>query len=125
MSDIITGKVVKVIDNCNIVINRGHRDGVTKDTRFLVYRLGEELFDPDTYESLGFLELVSGEGKPGHIQEHMTTLHTAKTFVRKTKTVKKSSPYASIFSGTEETYDPEVTDVPFDDVSTDCLVKQI
>ena len=98
MSDIITGKVVKVIDNCNIVINRGHRDGVTKDTRFLVYRLGEELFDPDTYESLGFLELVSGEGEPGHIQEHMTTLHTAKTFVRKTKTVKKSSPYASIFS---------------------------
>lgn len=94
-------------------------------TRFLVFRLGEELFDPDTNESLGILELVCGEGKPEHIQEHISTLYTAKTIVKKTKTVKKSGPYGGLFGETEEIYDPETDEIPFDDVSKDCLVRQI
>ena len=125
MAEIITGKVIKKIDEYKIVINKGSADGVNKGTRFLVYRLGEELFDPDTNESLGVLELVCGEGKPEHIQEHITTLYTAKTAIRKTKTVKKASPYGGLFGETEETYDPETTDIPFEDVSTDCVVRQI
>ena len=125
MAEIITGKVIKKIDEYKIVINKGSADGVTKDTRFLVYRLGEELFDPDTNESLGVLELVCGEGKPEHIQAHITTLYTAKTIIKKTKTVKKAGPYAGLFGETEETYDPEATDIPFEDVSTDCVVRQI
>jgi len=124
MAEIITGKVIKKIDEYKIVINKGSADGVTKDTRFLVYRLGEELFDPDTKESLGVLELVCGEGKPEHIQEHITTLYTAKTFIKKTKTVKKA-PYGGLFGETEETYDPEATDIPFEDAGTDCVVRQI
>lgn len=125
MAEIITGKVIKIIDEYKVVINKGSADGVTKDTRFLVYHLGEELFDPDTNKSLGVLELVCGEGKPEHIQKHITTLYTAKTIIRKTKTVKKASPYGGLFGGTEETYDPETTDIPFEDVSTDCIVRQI
>ena len=124
MAEIIIGKVIKIIDEYNIVINKGAADGVTSNARFLVYRLGEELFDPDTNESLGILELVCGEGKPEHIQEHITTLHTSKTFVKKTKTVRKT-PYGGLFGETEETYDPEATDIPFDNVRTDCVVRQI
>ncbi|MDO4475017.1 MAG: hypothetical protein Q4B75_10265 [Eubacteriales bacterium] len=125
MAEIITGKVIKVINDYKIVINKGFADGVTMGTRFLVFRLGEELFDPDTNESLGILELVCGEGKPEHIQEHISTLYTAKTIVKKTKTVKKSGPYGGLFGETEEIYDPETDEIPFDDVSKDCLVRQI
>lgn len=121
MTDIITGKVVRVIDGLTIVINRGEAEGVTFENKFLIYRLGEEIIDPDTNESLGVLELVCGEGKPTHIQEHMTTLHTSKTKNKKTKSVVKSG----IFGNTEEIYDPETYEVPFENVEVGCLIKQI
>lgn len=125
MADIIKGKVIEVIDDCKIVINKGSADGVHMGNRFLVYRLDKELFDPDTNESLGILELVCGEGKPEHIQERCTTLYTAKTIIKKTKTVTKSTPYGGLFGQTEETYDPEIIEIPFENVGTDCIVRQI
>ncbi len=121
----IIAKVISVVDDCKIVINKGFQDGITKNSVFLIYRLGNELFDPDTKESLGVLELVCGEGKPEHIQEKMTTLKTSKTEIRKTKTVRKTGPYGGLFGNTEETYDPEVTEIPFENVDTDCLARQI
>ena len=125
MADIITGKVIKKIDDFKIVINKGAIDGITENNRFLIYRFGDELFDPDTHESLGNLELVCGEGKPEHIQEKITTLCTSKYVIKKTKTVKKPGPYGGLFGDTVETYDPETTDLPFENVGVDCLVRQI
>lgn len=125
MAEIIFGKVVKIIDDYSIVINKGYADGVVKSNRFLIYRLGEELFDPDTNESLGTLEIVCGEGKPEHIQEHLTTLYTSKVEIKKTKTVVKRGGLSAFYGGTEETYDPETRDIPFDDAGTDCFAKQI
>jgi len=126
MADIITGKVVQKIDDYKIVINKGYIDGVSTNNRFLVYRLGKELFDPDTLESLGVLELVCGEGKPEHIQERITTLRTSKIEIKKTKTVKKPGTYSYYLgASTEETYDPETIEIPFEDVDVDCLVRQI
>ncbi len=121
MSEIITGKVIQVINEYKIVINKGSVNGVTENNRFLVYKLGDELFDPDTNESLGTLELVCGEAKPVHIQEHITTLYTTKTKTTRTKIVTKGG----FFGNTEETHDPEVVDVPFEDVDTDCFIRQI
>lgn len=124
MNNIITGKVVKISDENTIVINKGAADGVTNYNRFLIYRLGEELFDPDTKESLGMLEIVCGEGKPKHIQEHMTTLTSDRYETRKTKTVVKLN---SIFStgDVEETYDPKTVQLPFENVEVGTLVRQI
>ena len=55
MAEIIIGKVIRKIDDYKIVINKGSADGVVPDNLFLVYRLGDELFDPDTNKSLGIL----------------------------------------------------------------------
>ncbi len=124
MNDIITGKVVKISDENNIVINKGAADGVTLGNRFLIYSLGEELFDPDTKESLGTLEIVCGEGKPTHIQEHMTTVTSDRYETRKTKTIVKRNSFFS--SGeVEETYDPETVQLPFENVEVGTLVRQI
>lgn len=131
MGDILTGRVVKVIDEYRLVINKGSDDGITENNQFLIYHLGEELFDPDTKECLGILELVCGEGKPEHIQEHLTTLVTSKVETRQSKKVVKhgNSGISAMLSGyggvTEESYDPEVIKVPFDGADTDCLFKQI
>ena len=52
MGNILTGRVVKVINEYRLVINKGSDDGVTVNNQFLIYHLGDELFDPDTKESL-------------------------------------------------------------------------
>lgn len=133
MSDIITGKVICVLDDYHIVINRGSKDNVTKNQRFLVYRLGEELIDPETGDSLGNLEIVCGEGIVDHIQERMTTLKTAKVESQKTRKIIKRTNNSSMNSllrfaaptETEEIYDPEIVEIPFNNVDTDCFVRQI
>lgn len=68
------GKVAKVNDDGGLVVNLGSTSGVSVGDRFLVYRLGEEILDPDTGESLGALEMVVGPAKAVHVQEKMSTL---------------------------------------------------
>ena len=128
---VITGKVVDVIDDTRIVINKGAADGVTESQRFLIYRLGEEMTDPDTNESLGRLELVCGEGRPDHIQERITTLTSCRTETKNNRRVitrKSPSSFTSIFmspDATETIETPERVTLPFEDVERGCLFKQI
>lgn len=125
MGKLLTGRVIKIIDKYKLVINKGSQDGVSVYDRFLIYHLGEKMIDPDTKENLGTLELVCGEGKPEHIQDHITTLVTAKESVKKTKTVMKNGAFSIMYGTTRETYEPVVTMEPFENADTDCLFKQI
>lgn len=125
MGNILTGRVLKVIDEYKLVINKGANDGVIMTNRFLIYHLGEQMIDPETQEDLGTLEIVCGEGKPEHIQERFTTLITSLQSVKKSKTVVKHGGLSSFYGTTEETYDPEVTAIPFENADTNCFFKQI
>lgn len=138
MSNVITGTVIKVLDECHIVINRGSADQVTKSCRFLVYSLGEELQDPETGENLGRLEIVCGEGIVDHIQERMTTLKTgrrepasgSKKIIRKQGPPRGLSGLYSLSQmfpreEVEEISSPEMVDVPFEGVEPGFLVRQI
>lgn len=126
MEKSIVGKVVRVLDEYTIVINRGAKDGVTNSDRYIIYNLGDEIIEPDTNESLGRLELVCGEGKPTHIQENLTTLETAKFEVSKSKVIRKNGGWASFVGGTEEEIiDPHEIKIAFKDVNIGSLVKQI
>ena len=71
MSDANIFRVVHIIDQENIVINIGKNGDIKKGNRFLIYGIGDELFDPDTKQSLGKLEIVRGEGIVTHVQERM------------------------------------------------------
>lgn len=66
--------VVSKIDNYQIVINKGTLDKINSYMRFLVYEEGKEIFDPETKESLGVLEIPKGIFKVFHIQDKMTVL---------------------------------------------------
>lgn len=61
-----------------VVINRGSEHGVLEGMMFLIYALGDEMFDPETGEPLGQLEIVRGKGYATHVQAKMTTI-TSKT----------------------------------------------
>ncbi|MBQ7665731.1 MAG: hypothetical protein IJS42_03350 [Synergistaceae bacterium] len=132
MSEVLTGRVIKVINDYEIVIDKGSNDEVKSAYRFLVYRLDDEIFDPATHESLGRLEIVCGEGKPKHIQERFTTIESCqKRITGKRRIVTKkqnTSLYTAVFPGNpEETtiYEPESEIAPFEYIDTDCLFKQI
>lgn len=125
MKTILCGKVLKVINAYKLVINKGSDDGVTMGDRFLIYRLGDEIVDPDTKKYLGTLELVCGEGKPEHIQERFTTIVSDKKIMDKSKKIIRTNGLSPFYSTTEETSDPKEIQVPFDSPDTDCLFKQI
>ena len=79
-------RVVEVLDEYRIVINRGSDDGIKDGYRFIIYDLGNEIFDPDTGESLGRIENVQGIGKVTHLQPKIATL-TSDQYIQDKPTV--------------------------------------
>ncbi len=69
--------VVKVIDDYKLVINRGEISGIREGQRMLVYNTSEEeITDPQTGESLGYLDLVRGTGTITFVQEKISILQS-------------------------------------------------
>ena len=113
-NNIYPAKVAKVIDEYQIVINKGKNHEIKKGDRFLIYRLDEEINDPDTGESLGVLELIIGKGEVIHVQDSMSTLKS---------TDKKNIKIRNTLGFFPERTDTE--DVPFDGAETGDLAKPI
>ena len=72
MAEVIEGKVAKILDEYSLIINVGQADGVTPESKFVVYAQGDEVTDPDTGESLGRWEVVKGHIAASHVQERLT-----------------------------------------------------
>lgn len=92
----INAKVISCQDNSGdgyyeIIINKGAEDGIKSGQRFLIYEIGNEIIDPDTNESLGFLEIVKGVGEVKHIQSKMTTLRSMEKEYIQGQTIQRSS----------------------------------
>jgi hypothetical protein len=101
-------KVVKVIDDFRVVINRGRLDGVEIGDCFLVYEIGEELLDPDTDESLGKLEIVKGRGQAKHVQQRLTTLQSLES----ERIARRSIMFDTDYETRELPYnDPKIGDI--------------
>jgi|ERR1700730_7896626 hypothetical protein len=69
-------RVALVISSTRVVLNKGQKDGLKINQRFLIFGLGREILDPDTNQSLGILEEVRGTGKVIHLQERMATVES-------------------------------------------------
>lgn len=92
-------KVAHVIDQYTIAINAGSECGIQPGQRYLLYTLSsEEIFDPDTHESLGYLEIVKGSGKVTNVQKKMSTI---KSDEYRIPTKKISRKYSLIFEEIE------------------------
>lgn len=114
----ISAKVVNIIDKYKVAINKGTKDGIYNGDLFIVYSLGEELFDPDTQKSLGTLEIVKGKGKAIHVQDHLTTIESiSKKIIKKT-----THPYIAIMGSSTECIEE---DLPFENPTIGDLAKLI
>jgi hypothetical protein len=117
-------KVARVIDPYKLVINRGQADGIREGQRMLVYCIDdEEIKDPDTGESLGFLELVRGTGRTFLVEEKFSILESdtlyrkfsegqAKTVEERFSRITTIDPLISLRDGALKPFDnPQVGDL--------------
>ena len=74
MTDDITGRIVKILDETRMIANLGTQNGVSTGDRFVIYEPGEEIVDPENGESLGKLELVKAEVEAAHVQDRIVIL---------------------------------------------------
>lgn len=118
-------KVVKILDNYKLVINAGSEQHVSVGQKFLIYSLSdEEIIDPDTKQSLGYLEIVKGTGVVTHVQGTMSTLESD-IYHSSSKKVKRTSPFSVIGSSVEEEIESEKTQEPFDDPQIGNFAKRV
>jgi hypothetical protein len=68
----VEGKVAKILGNNEIVINRGRNEGVRTGMLFEVFvPEGEEVWDPDTGETLGTVEDVKAHAEVTEVKERL------------------------------------------------------
>jgi hypothetical protein len=116
--------VARVNDEYTLVINRGSEHGVTKGDNFLVYYVDpEELTDPETGESLGYLEIIRGTGTVTHVQPKMATIKSNRV-VSKGRIIRRQTGILSSFNG-EVVEEPEKEAMPFDDPNVGDKVKPV
>ena len=79
---ILRGKVAKILNSTQLVINLGKNDGVEVGMIFDVLdSTAQEILDPDTHEVIGSLERPKIQVKIDYVQEKLSV---AKTFKEKT-----------------------------------------
>ncbi|MFU2209827.1 hypothetical protein [Solidesulfovibrio sp. C21] len=107
------GRVVRIINNKKLAINKGYRDGVQLGHRFLIYELTEDIQDFDSKESLGSLEIAKGTGTVINVQEKLSLIQSD-TRGRTSKFIRNALGYSSmqeeIFDTTEPFDSPELGD---------------
>lgn len=68
----VEGKVAKVLGNNEVVINRGRGDGVRQGMVFEIFAPeGEEVWDPDTGETLGTVEDVKARAEVTEVKDRL------------------------------------------------------
>lgn len=117
-------RVVDIVDEYRVVMNRGSRDGVKVGQRFLVYGVGEsELVDPDTGENLGRLEVVRGIGNVTHVQEKVATISSTQSAPLPKRIVRRTTGF---FGPPEtETIQEGAETLPFDSPTKGDYVRPI
>ena len=77
MSKVI--KVVKIIDEYEVVINTGTAEGVSVDDTFEIYIPGDPIYDMDTKEFLGNLDFIKARIKVKKAFEKMSICRNSRT----------------------------------------------
>jgi len=116
--------VVNVIDSCKLAINRGKIHALKEGQRLLVYRLSiQEIQDPNTGESLGYLEIVKGTGRVIHLQEKMCTIESDRK--RSRQRVNKPNKLSVSYLFGEDVIETFDELIPFEEPEIGDMVKPI
>lgn len=72
-------RIAKILSDSEIVLNAGRDENIKIGNEFIIYGIGsEEIFDPQTHKSLGYLELYRGIGYVTKVQDKLSVLHALK-----------------------------------------------
>lgn len=119
-------KVASIIDTKRIVINKGANEGIHLNQMFLIYKLGDEIIDPDTKEILGQLEIVLGRGIVTHVQDKMATLTSNIVRQGQTRVIKNPSKNALLnFIGGDQIITEPGDIEPFNEINIGDFAKPI
>ena len=61
--------VARIFSPRHVALSAGARDGVKEGMVFVIYALGDPIFDPSTGDSLGQLEIVKGRVRVVNVQD--------------------------------------------------------
>lgn len=76
----VEAKVAKILGGNEIVLNRGRNDGVRTGMVFEVFAPeGEEVWDPDTGETLGTVEDVKAQAEVTEVKERLAVARLRQT----------------------------------------------
>lgn len=65
-----TGKIVKIIDPYNVIINLGYKNSITEGTLLEIYEIGPEIKDEES--NYGRLDIIKATIKPKMISEKVS-----------------------------------------------------
>jgi len=83
----IQAKVAEILSDTTIILNVGGVAGVREGTRFLIYQNGKQIFDPETSELLGAVEIVKATVEVNHVQEKLCVATTLTKIITRKKDV--------------------------------------
>jgi hypothetical protein len=72
----ITGKVIRVLSEHEILISVGRNRNVKEGMEFVIFTEAEHIYDPSTGEDLGAFEIVKGRVSVTHVMENMSRAKT-------------------------------------------------
>jgi hypothetical protein len=72
----IQTKIAQILSPTRFVLAAGADQGVREGMEFIIYELSDPIFDPETKEPLGQLELHKGRVKVLHVQDKLATATT-------------------------------------------------
>ncbi len=76
----VEGKVAKILGNNEIVINRGRGQGVRQGMLFEIFAPeGEEVWDPDTGETLGTVEDIKAKAEVTEVKDRLSVARLQNT----------------------------------------------
>ncbi|MBT8582987.1 hypothetical protein G6653_09420 [Polynucleobacter paneuropaeus] len=107
MTERYFGKVVNVLDDSTVVINRGSENDVILGDKLLVVGLGPMVIDPDTKEEFERLEIVRGRVLISHVQQKISTACTYE--IQKSSDVKEIKKVTSRGGGIVQILGPQDT----------------
>lgn len=111
-------KVISIIDDYTLVLNKGKKDNMMVGDTYYVFYLGtDDIIDEDTKENLGKIEYIIGKGQITHVQDNMSQLKSITKEVVKKKKIIRTTSQISFMDKEEEIIEPEENLVPFKDPS--------
>jgi hypothetical protein len=101
----IRTKIAQIVSPTRVVLAAGSEAGVREGMEFIIYDLSDPIYDPETKESLGQLELHKGRVKVIHVQNKLATATTLRRKVYRPGLVPVIPPPSFLEGGWFEEYE--------------------